>query len=98
MTGMAALPPLIVVKGFTLKALINRKTPRMKERKPKNIFMQGAIPASFVGDSIAKHSTQKGIGAHSIFLGQVRADIIDGKTVAAIDYTAYEEMAAEKMH
>ncbi len=60
--------------------------------------MEGAIPASFVGESIAKHSTQKGIGAHSIFLGQVRADIIDGKTVAAIEYTSYEEMAAEKMH
>ncbi len=60
--------------------------------------MQGAIPASFVGESIAKHSIQKGIGAHSIFLGQVRADIIDGKTVAAIEYTSYEEMAAEKMH
>jgi molybdopterin synthase catalytic subunit len=70
----------------------------MKERKPKNIFMQGAIPASFVGESIAKHSTQQGIGAHSIFLGQVRADSIGGKTVRAIDYTSYEEMAAEKMH
>ena len=70
----------------------------MSERKPKNIFTQGAIPASFIAESIQKHSTQTGIGAHSIFLGQVRSDVIDNKTVAAIDYTAYEEMALEKMH
>ena len=32
------------------------------------------------------------------YLGQVRADVIDGRTVTAIEYTAYEEMALEKMH
>jgi molybdopterin synthase catalytic subunit len=63
----------------------------------KNIFRQGAIPASFIGESIQKHSSKKDIGAHSIFLGQVRADLISGKTVSAIDYTAYEDMALEKM-
>lgn len=68
------------------------------EKKPKNIFVQGAISAAFIADSIQKHSTQTGIGAHSIFLGQIRSDVIDGKTVAAIDYTAYEEMALEQMH
>ena len=45
-----------------------------------------------------KHSSSTGIGAHSIFLGQVRKDTIDGKIVTAIHYTAYEEMALEKMH
>jgi molybdopterin synthase catalytic subunit len=70
----------------------------MTERKLKNIFMQGAIPASFIGKSIEEHSSKKGIGAHSIFLGQVRADVIEGKTVSEIDYTAYEQMALEKMH
>lgn len=69
----------------------------MNERKPKNIFMQGAIPASFIAASIQKHSTQTQIGAHSIFLGQVRADNVAGKIVAAIEYTAYEAMALEKM-
>ena len=38
------------------------------------------------------------IGAHNIFLGQVRADDIDDKVVSAIEYTAYEEMANEKFH
>ncbi len=69
----------------------------MKERKPRNIFVQGAIAASFIADSIQKHSTQTAIGGHSIFLGQVRADVIAEKKVAAIEYTAYEEMALEKM-
>ena len=70
---------------------------RMKERKPRNIFVQGAIAASFIADSIQKHSTQTAIGGHSIFLGQVRADVVNDKKVAAIEYTAYEEMALEKM-
>lgn len=74
------------------------KTIIMKERKPKNIFVHGPILASFVGDSIQKHSTKTEIGGHNIFLGQVRADEIDEKKVEAIEYTAYEEMALEKMH
>ncbi len=74
------------------------KTNHLMERKPKNIFMQGAIAATFIADSIAKHSSKTNIGGHSIFLGQVRADVIDDKKVAAIDYTTYEELALEKMH
>jgi molybdopterin synthase catalytic subunit len=40
----------------------------MKERKPKNIFVQGPIAASFIADSIQKHSSKTDIGGHSIFL------------------------------
>ena len=64
----------------------------------KNIFIEGAIKATFIAESIQKHSTKKDIGAHSIFLGQVRADEIADKTVAAIEYTTYTDMALEKMH
>ncbi len=53
---------------------------------------------SFVGESIAKHQKQTEIGGHSLFLGQVRSDVVENRTVAAIDYTAYEEMALEQMH
>lgn len=70
----------------------------MKEKKPKNIFVQGAIAATFIAESIQKHSTQTAIGGHSIFLGQVRADEIDGHKVSAIEYTTFKEMALEKMH
>jgi len=64
----------------------------------KNVFRQGAIPSEFIAESIAKHQSKTGIGAHNIFLGQVRADVIDGKAVAAIEYSAYEEMANKKFH
>ncbi len=64
----------------------------------KNIFIEGAIHPTFISDSIAKHSSKKDIGAHSIFLGQIRQDVIDGDTVQAIEYTAYETMALDKMH
>ncbi|MFC4211260.1 molybdenum cofactor biosynthesis protein MoaE [Pedobacter lithocola] len=70
----------------------------MTDKKIKNIFVQGAISPTFIADSIAKHSSKKEIGGHSIFLGQVRADEIDGKMVSAIDYTAYEETALSQMH
>ena len=70
----------------------------MKENKPKNVFIDGAISSEFIANSIAKHQTKTSIGAHTIFLGQVRADIIDGRTVQSIDYTAYEDMANEKFH
>lgn len=70
----------------------------MTERKPKNIFKPGPITSAFIGESIQQHSAKTTIGAHSIFLGQIRADIIDGKNVTAIEYTTYEEMALEKMH
>lgn len=69
----------------------------MSERKPKNIFTEGAIQASFIAESIQKHSTKTGIGGHNIFLGQVRADESEKGKVAAIEYTAFEEMALEKM-
>lgn len=70
----------------------------MTEKKPKNIFVNGAITPSFIAESIKKHSSKTNIGGHSIFLGQVRADIIESKTVTAIEYTAFEEMAIEKIH
>ena len=70
----------------------------MKKRSPKNVFMQGAISSDFIGESIRKHQTKTSIGAHNIFLGQVRADEIDGKKISAIQYTAYEEMANQVFH
>ena len=70
----------------------------MSDKKHKNVFVEGPISSEFVGHSIAKHQSKTNIGAHNIFLGQVRADVIDSKTVKAIEYTAYEEMANSKFH
>ena len=69
----------------------------MTERKVKNIFIEGPISPAFIANSIQQHQSKTDIGAHAIFLGQVRADKIDDKPVVAIEYTAYEEMALEKM-
>ena len=69
----------------------------MNPAKKHNFFSEGPISPQNIADSIASHSRKKGIGAHQIFMGQVRADVIDGKTVAAIDYSAYTEMAEKEM-
>lgn len=68
------------------------------EKTYKNVFRPGAISSVFIAESIAKHQSKTGIGAHNIFLGQVRADVIDDKVVTAIEYSAYEEMANKKFH
>ncbi|MDI1356008.1 MAG: molybdenum cofactor biosynthesis protein MoaE [bacterium] len=70
----------------------------MAEKKKQTVLMQGPIPASFIANSIAKHSSKTNIGAHSIFLGQVRTDVVENKTVLAIEYSAYAEMAEEKFY
>lgn len=70
----------------------------MEEKKIKKVFTEGAVTPAFIGESIAKHSSKKDIGAHSIFLGQVRNDVINGKEIKAIEYSAYIEMAEEKFH
>jgi len=67
----------------------------MDKKKPKKVFVQGAIPPEKIATSVANHQSKTNIGAHSIFLGQIRADEVDGKTVSAIEYTAYEEMAEQ---
>lgn len=69
----------------------------MTEKKKHTVFREGAISPQFIADSIAKHSTKTGIGAHDIFLGQVRNDIKENKTVTAIEYSAYKEMAEDAL-
>ena len=59
----------------------------------KNHFIEGPISPEFIAKSIQKHQVKTQIGAHDIFLGQVRADHVDGRTVQAIEFTAYQEMA-----
>lgn len=72
-----------------------------KTHKKRDIFVEGAIPASFIAESIAKHATRTDIGGHEIFLGQVRADQQPGtnnqQRTVAIEYTAYRDMANEQM-
>jgi molybdopterin synthase catalytic subunit len=66
-----------------------------KIKSRKKFLNDGPISPEAIAESIAKHSAKKNIGAHDIFLGQVRMDIIEGKVVKAIEYSAYNEMAEE---
>ena len=75
-----------------------RKMDTKSVKKPKPVFVKGPISPESIGTSIAKHQTKTDIGAHNIFLGQVRNDSVSGKAVKAIEFTAYEEMAEKKIY
>lgn len=70
----------------------------METKKKHKVLTEGAISPQFIAESIEKHSKKYDIGAHSIFLGQVRNDKHGDREVTAIDYTAYAEMAEDKFH
>jgi molybdopterin synthase catalytic subunit len=70
----------------------------MSDKKLKNIFVEGPISPVKIGEDIAHHQKKKNIGAHSIFMGQVRADSVEEATVSAIEYSAHQEMALSTMH
>ncbi|QNL50156.1 molybdenum cofactor biosynthesis protein MoaE [Olivibacter sp. SDN3] len=65
--------------------------------KIQNLFLEGPIAADMVANTIQKYSSSPTIGACSFFIGQIRADRVGERTVAAIYYTAYKEMAIERM-
>jgi molybdopterin synthase catalytic subunit len=69
-----------------------------KKEKKHTVLVEGPISPQFIADSISKHSSKTEIGAHSIFLGQVRSDLIGDKKVKAILYSAYSEMAEKEFH
>ncbi|MEP7267148.1 MAG: molybdenum cofactor biosynthesis protein MoaE [Saprospiraceae bacterium] len=70
----------------------------MPDHRIRNIFIKGPISGTFVGEKIAAHASKNNIGGHSIFLGQVRADLKNDKVVTGIEYSSYEEMALGVMH
>ncbi|MBL0258702.1 MAG: molybdenum cofactor biosynthesis protein MoaE [Bacteroidetes bacterium] len=65
-------------------------------KKKKTMFIEGPVTPEFIATSISKHSSKTDIGAHQIFLGQIRSDSIDGKIVKAIEFSSYGEMADEQ--
>lgn len=64
----------------------------------KNIFVEGPIEPKTIAQSIAGHASKTNIGAHAIFLGQVRSDELKSGTVQAIEYSTYKTMALQKAH
>ncbi len=57
------------------------------------MFIKGAIPFSRVQQTVAMLEKDKKLGAYTIFMGQIRADELEGRTVVGINYSAYLEMA-----
>ena len=66
------------------------------KHKKRTVLSQGPIKPVFIAELIKKHESKTGLGAHQIFLGQVRADTVDDKQVSFIDYSAYTEMAEQE--
>ena len=58
----------------------------------KNYLIDGPITQKAITSLLDKLGEMTGSGGHSIFLGQVRADEINGKKVRAIEYSAYKGM------
>ena len=65
----------------------------MSNKKPKKVFVDGAIPPERVSKSIASHSTKTDIDGHSIFLGQVKEEMVDGSQIAGMEFTVDVEKA-----
>ena len=57
-----------------------------------NYLTNGPITQEVIARFIEKMNERVDSGGHSVFLGQVRSDNIDGKIVKAIEYSAYEGM------
>ena len=67
----------------------------VKIKKAKTMFVDGVITPDFIADRIASHASMTAIGAHQIFLGQIRADEVEGSKVKSIDFTANKALANE---
>jgi molybdopterin synthase catalytic subunit len=57
-----------------------------------NYLIKGPITPDLITKLIGKTAERTDTGGHSVFLGQVRADEINGKKVRSIEYSAYEAM------
>jgi molybdopterin synthase catalytic subunit len=55
-------------------------------------LVEGPLTTDVVGREVSSHQSGTSAGAHTFFLGQVRSDQVEGKTVAAIEYSAYDGM------
>jgi len=55
-------------------------------------LIEGPIPAAFVSRELSGHHSKTSAGAHAFFVGQVRDDLVDGKRVTGIEYSAYDAM------
>lgn len=62
-----------------------------------SLLVKGPISPKKVAELISEHQTKTDLGAHSLFLGQVRADEKNESKVVYIEYSAYDEMAEKEI-
>ncbi len=60
-------------------------------------FLQDKPISPELVSEVIKEACKPSVGAHSIFLGQVRKDKIEGQNVTEIEYSAYDEMVSNEM-
>lgn len=60
-----------------------------------NVLIDGPVTQEIISTMLNMTCEEKMSGAHSVFLGRVRADVKGSRTVRAIEYTAYGEMVSK---
>lgn len=60
-------------------------------------FVDGAVPIAALSEVLDAWTKLPSVGAHSVFLGQVRADEYADGVVSAIEFSAHESMAERAM-
>jgi molybdopterin synthase catalytic subunit len=57
-----------------------------------SFLIEGPVPAMYLSDLTNREQEKTASGALAFFLGKVRNDMVDGKMVTGIEYSAYYEM------
>jgi molybdopterin synthase catalytic subunit len=60
----------------------------------EHYLSEGPVSVEQIMEEITRLGIRKDTGGHSIFLGQVRDDLSEGRRVTAIEYSAYEGMVS----
>ena len=63
----------------------------------KSYLTQGPVRISDISNLLAKGAGYVDRGGHSLFIGQVRADVSDNKRITAIEYSVYEDLASAEI-
>ncbi|MFC2120858.1 molybdenum cofactor biosynthesis protein MoaE [Bacteroidota bacterium] len=59
-------------------------------------LIEGPIDHSIISERISNYGNNVKAGAHNIFIGQVRDDMIDNKQVKSIIYSSYADMVEKE--
>jgi molybdopterin synthase catalytic subunit len=65
---------------------------KIEQNMKNNYLVEGPITQRLISEMMKNMGEKTDTGGHSFFIGQVRADEVNGKRVSAIEYSAYEGM------